>query len=212
MLRRHWVLALLLPCTTCATSDSDLGTGRVILSPRVQASFEEYMARDAPLYFLVTESGVGSYYIYCEGGFNCTRSAARMQALDQCRRHNAGEDCKVYAIRRSVVWQNADAPRPAPQLSAVAWLVRECLEGATPKIRIDRCSKAVASPELEQSQKRGPLYVRARAYEQIGRISEAERDYRAVLRVDPDHPGAKARLQDLHAPVALPVPPRPNSA
>ena len=120
MLRRHCILALLFLCAACATNDPDVGTGRVILTPRVQASFEEYKARDAPLYFLVTESGVSSYYNYCGGGFNCTRSAARMQALDQCRRQNTGEDCKVYAIGRTVVWRNVDAPRPAPQLSALA--------------------------------------------------------------------------------------------
>jgi hypothetical protein len=85
MLRSYWVLALLLLCATCAR-DPDFGAGRINLSPQVKVSFEEYTARDAPLYFLVTESGVGSYYIYCDGGFNCTESAARMQAFDRCRR------------------------------------------------------------------------------------------------------------------------------
>jgi hypothetical protein len=210
MVRPYLVLALLFLCATCA-KDPDFGAGRITLSPQVKASFEEYTARDAPLYFLVTKSGVGSYYIYCDGGFNCTESAARMQAFDQCRRHNPAEDCKIYAIGRSVVWQDADAARPRPPLSARDRLIRACLEGDAPEVRIDKCSQAIASPELAEREKRGPFYVRARAYEQIGQVSEAERDYRAVLSIDPDHPTAKARLEDLRAPVALPSPTRPNS-
>ena len=211
MLRSYWVLALLLPCAACA-GDPDFGAGRISLSPQVKASFEEYTARDAPLYFLVTESGVGSYYLYCDGGFDCTESAARMQAIDQCRRHNPGEDCKIYAIGRSVVWQDADAARPRPPLSASDRLIRACLEGDTPEVRIDRCSQAIASPELAEREKRGPFYVRGRAYEQIGQMSQAEQDYRAVLDIDPEHSNARARLEDLRAPVALPSPTRPNNA
>jgi hypothetical protein len=211
MLRSYCVLALLFLCAACARNP-DFGAGRISLSPQVKASFEEYTARDAPLYFLVTESGVGSYYLYCDGGFNCTESAARMQAMDQCRRHNPGENCKIYAIGRSVVWQDADAARPRPQLSASDRLIRECLEGDTPEVRIDKCSQAIASPELAEREKRGPFYVRARAYEQIGQISQAEQDYRAVLDIDPEHPTARTRLEGLHAPVALPSPTRPNNA
>jgi tetratricopeptide (TPR) repeat protein len=212
MLRYHWILALVFLCTTCAANDPDYGSGRITLSPQVKASFEEYKARDAPLYFVVTESGVSSYYLYCEGGFNCVESAARLQTLDRCRRLNPDEDCKIYAIGRSVVWRDADAPRPGPQLSAGDRLIRECLEGGTAAARIDKCSQAIASPELAQNQKRGAFYVRARAYEQVGKLPEAEQDYRAVLSIDPDHPIAKARLEDLRGPAPRPSPTRPSSA
>jgi Tetratricopeptide repeat len=212
MLRRHWILALMFLCPACAARDPHVGAGRITLSPAVRASFEEYKARDAPIYFLVTESGVGSYYLYCEGNYGCTGSTARMQALDRCRRHNAGEDCKIYAIGRIVVWQDADAPRPELQLSASERLIKECLEGDTPELRIDKCSQAIASPELAQDQKRGAFYVRARAHEQLGNMAEAERDYRAVLSIDPDHLTARARLDGLRGPAALPSPTRPNSA
>jgi lipoprotein NlpI len=70
-------------------------------------------------------------------------------------------------------------------------------------VRIDKCSQAIASTELAQSQKRGPFYVRGRAYEQIGSVSDAERDYLAVLSIDPDHAAAKARLEGLHMQAAL---------
>ena len=212
MLRPDWILVLVFLCATCASRDPDYGAGRITLSPQVKASFEEYIARDAPIYFLVTESGVSSFYIYCEGGFNCTNSTSRMQALDQCRRRNPRDECKIYAVRRSVVWRDADAPRPEPQLSASDRLIKECLEGDTPEVRIDMCSQAVAAPELAQNQKRGPLYVRARAYEQVGRMPEAEQDYREVLNIDPKHPATKARLEDLRGPAVLPNPTRPNSA
>jgi hypothetical protein len=150
--------------------------------------------------------------LYCEGNYGCTGSTARMQALDRCRRHNVGEDCKIYAIGRIVVWQDADAPRPEPQLSASERLIKECLAGGTSDLRIDKCSQAIASPELAQYQKRGAFYVRARAYEQIGYMAEAERDYRAVLSIDPDHLTARARLDGLRGPAVLPSPTRPNSA
>jgi hypothetical protein len=209
---RYWVLILLSLGAACAAKDPDVGTGRITLSPQVKASFEEYKQHNAPIYFVVTQSGVGSYYLYCEGNYGCTGSAARMRALEGCRRLHPDEDCKIYAIGRIVVWRDADAPRPRPQLSAGDRLIRECLEGDTPGIRIDKCSQAIASPELARDRKRGAFYVRARAYEQIGRLPEAERDYLAVLSIDPGHAIAKARLEELRGPTALPRPARPSSA
>jgi hypothetical protein len=163
MFRCYWALALPLLCASC--QDPDRGTGPITLSPSAEASFAEYMGRDAPILFLLTEDGRGSYYTYCVGGFNCTTSAARVRALDACRRRNAGQDCKIYAIGRSIVWQDA--------------------EGAAMAV-------ASAAPE------------RARAYEEIGDLSLAEGDYRAVLRIDPDHVAARARLDPLLAPAAAP--------
>ena len=211
MARCRWPIALLLLCTSCSFRDSEVGSGPITLSPQVQASFEEYKARDAPIYFVVTKSGVGSHYLYCVGGFNCKVPEARMQALAQCRRHYPGEECKLYAIGRVVVWQDADAPRARRQLSESDRLVRECLEGDTPEIRIDKCSQAIASSELAQTQKRGAYYVRGRAYEQVGSMFEAERDYGAVLAIDPDHAAASARLGNLRAPAGGPDPVPPES-
>jgi hypothetical protein len=212
MFRCYWTLPLLLLCGSC--QDRDVGTGPITLSPGVEARFAEYKGRDAPLYFLVTEDGRGSYYSYCAGGFNCTSSAARMQALDLCRRRYAGSDCKIYAIRRTVVWDTegpatalasaAPAERPGPALSPGARLVRDCLDGDSAAIRIQRCSDAIDSAELAERDKRGPYYVRARAYEETGRLSLAERDYRAVLGIDPDHVAARAKLDPLLAPAAAP--------
>lgn len=210
MSRRYLALSLVL-LGACGIRDPDFGSGPITLSPGVKASFEEYKARDAPIYFAVSESGLSSHYIYCDGGFNCTDSSARMMVLDRCRRNNPGEECKIYAVGRIVVWQDADAPRAAQtQLSAGDRLVRDCLDGATPETRIDRCSQAIASSELAQAEKRGPLYVRGRAYEQIGALSKAELDYQAVLRIDSDHGPAKARLEALIAPAAPPGPTAPE--
>ncbi|HZA66083.1 MAG TPA: hypothetical protein VE592_03985 [Geminicoccaceae bacterium] len=213
MFQRHWALLLVL-CASCALKDPDFGSGPITLSPQVRASFEEYKARDAPTYFVVTESGLGAYYVYCMGGFNCTYPTARMHALDRCRALYPGEECKIYAVRRSVVWRDTDAPAATTtsQLSASDRLVQACLAGDTPETRIERCSEAIASAQLAQGQKRGAYYVRGRAFEQIGNLHEAEQDYRAVLRIHPDHAAAKARLQDLIAPAASPNPVLPKSA
>ena len=202
MFRRYLAHALLFVCASCGIRDPDFGSGPITLSPQVKASFEEYKARDAPTYFVVTENGLGSHYVYCYGGFNCTYPTARMQALAQCRRNYPGEECRIYAVRRSVVWQDVDR---TPQLSASDRLIRECLEGDTAGIRIDKCSQAITSPELAHHQKRGPFYVRARAYEQIGKASDAERDYRAVLGIDHNHVAAKAKLEHLISPAAPPA-------
>jgi hypothetical protein len=199
MVRCRWPILLLFFCASCSFRDADVGSGPITLSPQVEASFD----------FVVTESGVGSHYLYCEGGFNCQVPEARMQALAQCRRHYPGEECKLYAIGRVVVWQDADAPRARRQLSESDRLVRECLEGETPEMRIDRCSQAIASSKLAPTEKRGAYYVRGRAYEQVGRIVEAEQDYSAVLAIDPDHAAATARLDNLRVPAAGPglIPP-----
>ena len=211
MFRCYWALALLLLCASC--QDPDRGTGPITLSPSAQASFAEYMGRDAPIYFLVTEDGRGSYYMYCVGGFNCTSSAARVQALrrvPQAQRRSGLQDLRdrpqhrVAGCRGRGVRRRGAAARPAPELSPSARLVRDCLDGDTPAIRIQRCSDAIASAELAERDKRGPYYVRARAYEEIGDLSLAEDDYRAVLRIDPDHVAARARLDPLLAPAAAP--------
>ena len=212
MVRHHCALAFLLLCTSCALEDPDAGTGPITLSPGVQANFQEYMARDAPLYFVVTEDGRGSSYIYCVGGFACTSSAAQMQAMNQCSSHSGGRACKVYAIGRSVVWRDAgqsaiataSVARAAPEFSPSERLVRDCLGGPTPAARIRTCSEAIASAELAEPDKRGPYYVRARAYEAIGDLALAERDYRAVLRIDPDVVAAREGLDRLIAPAAAP--------
>ena len=93
MCRRYLSLPLLLLGAACGIEDPDFGSGPITLSPGVKASFEQYKARDAPIYFAVSESGLGSYYIYCHGGFSCTDSLARMMVLDNCRRNNGGEEC-----------------------------------------------------------------------------------------------------------------------
>jgi hypothetical protein len=212
MFWRYGSHALLLVCASGCARDPDFGSGPITLSPNVEASFEEYKARDAPIYFAVSESGLGSYYMYCDGGFSCTESTARMMVLDRCRR-NHGEECKIYAVGRSIVWQDADARRAAEvQLSASERLIRECLNGATPEARIDRCSQAIASSELAPEEKRGPFYVRGRAYELAGDLSRAEQDYEAVLSIDPDHAPARARLNSLIAPAAPPGPPMPENS
>jgi hypothetical protein len=208
MFRRYWAYTILFLCASCGMKDPDFGSGPITLSPGVQASFEEYKARDAPIYFAVTESGLGSFYLYCDGGFSCVKSAARMQVLSQCRSRYPGEECKIYAVRRSVVWQ--DAPR-TPQVNASSRLIRECLQGNSPEIRIDKCSQAIASPELREGQKQGPFYVRARAYEQIGKVPEAARDYQEVLRIDPGHVAATARLEQLISPATPPVASKPKN-
>jgi hypothetical protein len=137
-----------------------------------------------------------------------------VQVLDLCRRRYPGSDCKIYAIGRSIVWDTegpatarasaAPAERLGLELSPSARLVRDCLDGDTPAIRIRRCSDAIASAELAERDKRGPYYVRARAYEETGRLALAELDYRAVLRIDPDHLAARAKLDPLLAPAAAP--------
>jgi hypothetical protein len=201
MFRRPWLLASLLLCPAC--QDPDFGAGPIVLSPDVQASFEGYKARDAPLYFAVTEDGSSSSYIYCVGGVNCTASTTRMATLNRCRSANPGRECKLYAIGRNVVWRDT-GPRPAPVLSASERLIRDCVGGRTPQIRIETCSEAIDSAALPERDKRGPHYVRARAYEATGSLAAAERDYRAVLALDPDHTAAQGRLEGLLAPAAAP--------
>jgi Tfp pilus assembly protein PilF len=46
--------------------------------------------------------------------------------------------------------------------------------------------------------------TRARAYGQTGDLASAERDYRAVLAIDPQRTAAQARLERLLAPAAAP--------
>ena len=80
MLRRWSLLASLSIATACSRDDPEAGKGLIVLSPGTKAHLEEYMGRNAPLYFAVTENGRGSYSVYCDGGFNCDSVGARRRA------------------------------------------------------------------------------------------------------------------------------------
>src|SRR5687768_4370886 len=141
MFRCYWTLPLLLLCGSCQGRDradhaqsGSRGPLRGVQGARRAALFPGDRGRARLLLQLLRGPDAGS---------GSVPPALRWQ-----RR-------KIYAIRRTIVWATegpvtalasaAPPERLAPELSPGARLVRDCLDGDTAAIRIQRCSDAIAS-------------------------------------------------------------------
>ena len=78
------------------------GSGPITLSKRVEQAFERYKNEDNPRNFAVSLDGEDYGYSFCPA-FKCSATGQKV-ALDSCRKRSNGKDCKLYASRRSVIW------------------------------------------------------------------------------------------------------------
>ena len=96
-----FILVLLSSCAT----DTEVGKGPIVLSPRAQWAFEQYLKTENPTVFVVSEDGYHSYYFYCRDVDGCLASNSTYKAIKGCEEKSVGLECKVYAQGRNVVWE-----------------------------------------------------------------------------------------------------------
>jgi len=100
---KHRLFALGCALLAGCTANSDyVGSGPIELGPQAQRVYTDYLERPNPVMFAVTEDGAYGYYSYCDTT-NCY-AQTQAQITDACRRAY-GQPCKVYAKRRTVIWQ-----------------------------------------------------------------------------------------------------------
>lgn len=103
------VLLVCLMLGGCQTLSKSAGNGPIKLSRPAAQAFDHYLAND-PLVFAVTEDGRGVYYHRCiEVGCDHHRVVATTIAKCTARYDRA---CKLFAIRKEIVWQNPGNWRP----------------------------------------------------------------------------------------------------
>lgn len=86
------------------------GEGPIELSPQAAQAFDYYLEND-PLVFAVTEDGRAVYFYRCiEVG--CDHNRVVPTTIAKCEARY-GRTCKLFAIRKEIVWQNPGNWRPA---------------------------------------------------------------------------------------------------
>ena len=185
-----------------------IGQGPIVLSPAVQAHYDEYLHSTKPGAFVLSEGG--SFWSYC-ASTDCRPGDVQL-AMRLCR-SNGNDDCKVYDVGGRVVWRQ-DLPAPARTPKAVA---RDTTVSAAVQAERDRnaakvdCTKqlegmltaalrAQLAADLGVKQSRGPwtfcdLLVDGVASGKVTAESVTE------LRQEPVNAATLRRLVDLVRPV-----------
>lgn len=95
------VLVLLGSCVT----DTEVGKGPIVFSSTVQDGFEKYLGTTNPKVFVVSEDGNAFDYFYCRDIDGCLASNETYRALKMCEERSYGQECKIYAFGKKVVWE-----------------------------------------------------------------------------------------------------------
>lgn len=78
------------------------GEGPITLSPHTSALYKSYLQEQYPLVFTVSTDGNESTYYWCSA-FGCDLPKAK--SIRVCEQRSNGVPCKVYAVRRQIVWK-----------------------------------------------------------------------------------------------------------
>ncbi len=85
---------------SCKTPDA--GEGPLIISPRTKTAIDAYFKTPNPMFFAITEDGVGGFWYQCPNATTCINPP--YDAITRCESLNNGRRCKIYAVGRNVVW------------------------------------------------------------------------------------------------------------
>lgn len=107
----RWIFAtiasLLAACQ--AAGGGNVGAGPVTLSEGVYRTYQTYLNND-PLVFAISDDGRHAVYSYCKG-VGCEPLRDIPEAIARCE-ERSGRDCRLFAIRDEVVWNNPGSWRP----------------------------------------------------------------------------------------------------
>ena len=95
--------AVAIVLTACSNIDVEPGSGPLTLSYTVERGFEEYLKRETPRVFVVSEDGNYYHYYYCAGDA-CRQSNYTHDTIERCEK-GSNLECKIYAFGRDIVWK-----------------------------------------------------------------------------------------------------------
>lgn len=106
-----WVFAIMAAIlTACQTAGGgNIGVGPVTLSGGVYRTYQTYLEND-PLVFAISEDGRHATYFYCQE-VGCEPLRNIPEAIARCE-ERSGRECRIFAIRDEVVWNNPGSWRP----------------------------------------------------------------------------------------------------
>ncbi|MBT3790161.1 MAG: hypothetical protein HN725_22680 [Alphaproteobacteria bacterium] len=99
------LVGALLGLSACQTAPDDTGSGKITLTEKSKARFEDYLKLDMPLYFAISDDGNSIGYTFCPSA-NCADYSARYSAIQYCEVNSNGKACRIYAHGTQVVWKN----------------------------------------------------------------------------------------------------------
>ena len=105
------ILSLAFLLTSNTQASSKWGKGELKLDDYVVEKFIEYLRGNVsktPYLFAVSVDGWGYNYYYCEYGAGCQGGAEAI--LEECSRYSKGEECYLFARRRTIKWKNGINP------------------------------------------------------------------------------------------------------
>ena len=105
------ILFLVFLLTSNTQASSKWGKGELKLDDFVVEKFMEYLRGNVsktPYLFAVSVDGWGYNYYYCSSGAACQGGAE--QILEECSRYSKGEECYLFARRRTIKWKNGINP------------------------------------------------------------------------------------------------------
>lgn len=85
---------------------SQIGSGPLVIAPRVNENIVKYLKLEEPLAFAVSTDGKYNGLFYCKAKGTCSNIDAKIEALNFCRQDagGSGADCRIYAVEKDVVW------------------------------------------------------------------------------------------------------------
>ena len=103
---RILILVLLVVGVASCRSGGYSGSGPIQFSDGVLRNYDNYISRETPMSFAVTEDGKNSFYYYCPWNYqgHC-EALADTQIIYQCEKRHKSK-CLVFARGKQIVWDN----------------------------------------------------------------------------------------------------------
>ncbi len=96
------LLALAILTSACQTH---IGSGSLKLSNNAAKSFERYLEYPDAQDFAISPTRGRTFFMYCsDGPIHCKRQDSRLIRL--CNERNNTDDCKILALKQTIVWDS----------------------------------------------------------------------------------------------------------
>ena len=109
---RPLILSIFSILVGCVATHPDAGSGPLVLTPGVEEFFQKYLSTNSPEYFAVSLDGASAGSTSC-AAMNC-QGGGPAQAIQYCLIKSRGQDCKIYAVGRSIVWERGTQSSARP--------------------------------------------------------------------------------------------------